>query len=175
LDLTPYAPAALLQVRRVMYHYLLPRWHLGGHLFTANASGALGQLLSPMTYLLARLLLPKALAINAATAARGQQRLLEEFDYLDSILLTQQQQQQTGKKAAAAAAWPDGSNSSSKLPYYLCGPELTAADVSLAALGGHVVGVPASQMGLAWLPSIEQMPKELQASMQVRRERIRGR
>jgi glutathione S-transferase len=148
-----------------MYHSLLPRWKLGGRLFTANASGTLGQLLSPLVYLFSRLLLPKAMAINASTAARGMQRLLEEFDYFDRILLTQQQQQ-LGKKAAGGKG---GSCSrSSKLPYYLCGSELTAADVSLAALGGYVVGVAAADMGLAWSPGIQDMPKELQHFMQVR-------
>ncbi|WIA42269.1 hypothetical protein OEZ86_008285 [Tetradesmus obliquus] len=161
-----------IEVRRVMYHYLLPRWHLAGHLFSANAGSTLGWLLSPLAYLLSRLLLPKVMAINAATAARGMQRLQEEFDFFDSLLLTQQQQQQQGKKAAVAAA-ADGS-SSSKLPYYLCGPQLTAADVSLAGLGGYVVGVPAGQMGLAWSPGIDDMPKELQHFMQSLRKRPTG-
>uniref|UniRef100_A0A383VTZ1 GST N-terminal domain-containing protein n=1 Tax=Tetradesmus obliquus TaxID=3088 RepID=A0A383VTZ1_TETOB len=161
-----------IEVRRVMYHYLLPRWHLAGHLFSANASSTIGWLLSPLTYLLSRLLLPKVMAINAATAARGMQRLQEEFDFFDSVLLTQQQQQQQGKKAAVAAA-ADGS-SSGKLPYYLCGPQLTAADVSVAGLGGYVVGVPAGQMGLAWSPGIEDMPKELGHFMQSLRERPTG-
>ncbi|KAF6264084.1 hypothetical protein COO60DRAFT_1698526 [Scenedesmus sp. NREL 46B-D3] len=166
-----------IEVRRVMYHYLLPHWHLAGHLFSANASGAAERLLSPLTYLLSRLLLPKVLAINAATAARAKQRLLEEFDYLDSLLLAQQQQSKeaAGQGAAAGADANDASSSSSSsLPYYICGPELTAADVSLAALGGYVVGVPASRMGLHWSPGMEHMPQELQRFMQTLRDRPTG-
>eukprot|EP00882_Tetradesmus_deserticola_P028730 GHRQ01032012.1.p1 GENE.GHRQ01032012.1~~GHRQ01032012.1.p1 ORF type:complete len:191 (+),score=90.48 GHRQ01032012.1:433-1005(+) len=169
-------PAALVQVRRVMYQYLLPHWHLAGRLFRANASGRLEQLLSPLWYLLSWLLLPQVMNINAATAARGKQRLVAEFDYVDSLLLTQQQQQKEAKEAAGqgVAAGADASTSNSSLPYYTCGAELSAADVSLAALGGYVVGVPASQMGLAWCPRIEDMPQEMQQFMQALRDRPTG-
>jgi hypothetical protein len=163
------AAVAVVQVRRVMYHYLLPRWSLAGHLFTANASGPFEWLLSPLTYFASRLLLPKAMAINAATAARGKQRLLEEFDFFDRLLLTQQQKSEAAGKGKPAAAGDnkDSSSSGGKLPYYLCGAELTAADVSLAALAGYVVGVPASEMGLAWSPGLQQMPAELGQFVQV--------
>jgi hypothetical protein len=169
-----YGCRFLVQVRRVMYHYLLPCWSLAGHLFTANASGALERLLSPLTYFASRLLLPKAMAINAATAARGKQRLLEEFDFFDHLLLTQQQQSEAagkGEGGSVAAGDTKNSNSSggssSKLPFYLCGADVTAADVSLAALAGYVVGISARDMGLAWSPKIEQMPADLRQFMQV--------
>jgi hypothetical protein len=76
------------------------------------------KLLGRITYYLCRLLLPRLLKINADTAAKGKQRLLAEFDFLDSLLQQQAQQQQQQSDVA------DGPP---RLPYYLCGTKLSMA------------------------------------------------
>lgn len=105
-----------------------------------------------------RLLLPIFLKIDASTAARGQQRLLEEFDFFDQQLLKQQQQQ--GRAAPTSATV---STEPQKLPYYLCGGSLSAADVSLACLGGYIVGAPYQQ----YVPAVKELPKELEMFIEV--------
>lgn len=124
------------QVRRVAYHNLLPVPAAGGGLFINNSSSKLA---GHIMYWLSRLLLPRLLGVNAHTAARGEQRLLQEFDYLDSLLLQQQQkhgqQQQQGARegvraTAAAGEAPAGAGAggdAGSLPYYLLGPHMTVA------------------------------------------------
>lgn len=128
-------------------------------MFVRNSSG-LERLFSPLVYLASRLLLPVAMNINAKTAERGKEQLLAEFDFFDQLLLSQEKHQQQ-KPAAASAGDGDA------LPFYLCGPQLSAADVSLAALAGYIVDVPTRQMGLPWLPRIQDMPKDQGHFMQV--------
>ena len=114
-------------MRRLAYYHLLPLPSAGGTLFINNSGGKTW--LARIVYYLCRLLLPRLLVINAATAARGQQRLLAEFDYLDSLL----QQQQQGAKAAAATAAAAGSDAVEgtpeppRLPYYLFGSTMSIA------------------------------------------------
>jgi hypothetical protein len=86
-------------------------------------------------YFLCRLLLPRALAINDATAARGGQRLRAEFDFFDAVLLEQQAN-------AAQAAQQDGNKDAPAggcLPYYLTGSKLSAAGELLAAVPASLV------------------------------------
>jgi hypothetical protein len=99
-----------------MYFHILPLSSVGAPMFMHNSRS---KLLGRVVYYLCRLLLPWLLKINAATAAKGKQRLLAEFDYLDSLLLQQARQQQQQQSNVA-----DGP---SRLPYYLCGPELSMA------------------------------------------------
>lgn len=101
-------------------------------------------------------MLPKLLKINSSTSARAQQRLLAEFDFFDQILLQQQQQ---SPATPAEADLP-----TSQLPYYLCGNSLSAADISLAVLGGYVVGASYNQH---WHPAVDDLPEELQKFIQV--------
>lgn len=140
----PHCLSACAQSRRLAYFHLLPRTKLAGALFSRNSrSGVLAWL----SYLASRLLLPRLLAINASTAARSRARLLAEWDHFDGLLAARQQEQR-----------------------YLCGPQLSAADVALAALGGVVVGVPPelAPPGV-WTPGLEQLPPELRTLVQVRR------
>jgi hypothetical protein len=119
----------------VAYHNLLPLPEAGGGLFTHNSSS---KLVGHIMYWLSRLLLPRLLCVNAHTAARGEQRLLQEFDYLDDLLLKQQQkhgqsqQQQQGlhaggKAVAGADKAPAGADGGGSQSYYLLGPEMSAA------------------------------------------------
>jgi hypothetical protein len=107
---------------------LLPLPAVGGLLF-ANNSGGSGRLAGWVMYYVCRLLLPVALKINAATAARGKQKLLAEFDYLDGLLQQQQQQQQqqSGGVSTIGAA---GGGRPNKLPFYLTGSDLSVAGAS---------------------------------------------
>jgi hypothetical protein len=97
-----------------MYFHLLPTASVGAPMFVHNSSS---KLLGHITYYLCRLLLPRLLKINADTAAKGKQRLLAEFDFLDSLLQQQAQQQQQ----------PDMADGPPRLPYYLCGTKLSTA------------------------------------------------
>jgi hypothetical protein len=97
-------------------------------MFMNNSGGR--TLLARIVYYLCRLLLPRLLVVNAATAARGQQRLLAEIDYLDSLLLQQQQQQGAKAAAATGAAGSDaveGTPELPRLPYYLLGSTMSIA------------------------------------------------
>lgn len=111
-------------------------------------------------------MLPRLLKINESTSAKGQQKLLQEFDYFDQILLNHQQQSSTqtlNANPATAGVVDNLVLSSQQLPYYLCGDHLSAADISLACLGGYTVKAPYTH----WEPAVKELPAELQASIKV--------
>lgn len=114
-----------LQTRRLAYYHLLPLPAVGGALFTNN-SGSSSKLAARIVYYVSRLLLPLLLKINAATAARGKEKLLAEFDYLDGLLQEQQQQQQSGRVATGVA----GGDTSNRLPFFLTGSNMSIAGAS---------------------------------------------
>jgi hypothetical protein len=98
-------------------------------MFIKNSGGR--TLLARIVYYLCRLLLPRLLVINAATAARGKQRLLAEFDYLDGLLQQQQQGASAVDAAVAIGAEAAEENSTApeppRLPYYLFGSTMSIA------------------------------------------------
>eukprot|EP00878_Enallax_costatus_P015977 GHUV01016753.1.p1 GENE.GHUV01016753.1~~GHUV01016753.1.p1 ORF type:complete len:339 (+),score=59.21 GHUV01016753.1:160-1176(+) len=148
-----------VEVRRVMYFYLLPRMGLGGQLFVRNSAGKERWLAWPL-YFISRLLLPVLLKINKSTTTRGQQKLLAEFDYIDQILLKRQQQsngQTVTSNTATGVGKHESAQCSQLLPYFLCGKQLSAADISLACLGGYIVGATYQQ----WSPEVDNLPDEL--------------
>jgi hypothetical protein len=106
--------------------------------------GLLGRLIGTLAWWAARVALPRLMDVNAATAARGTRRLLEEFDFFDALISARE------AEAAAEAKGGDGGGGGegpAKLPFYLCGPSLSAADVSLAVLATPVVRLPPSARG----------------------------
>eukprot|EP00879_Flechtneria_rotunda_P012715 GHRR01013278.1.p1 GENE.GHRR01013278.1~~GHRR01013278.1.p1 ORF type:complete len:356 (+),score=131.93 GHRR01013278.1:658-1725(+) len=192
-----------VEVRRVVYYYMLPSTWLCFTLFHRNSSG-MQRLLSWPIYLACRLLLPKVLKITDRTAARGRQKLLEEFDHFDQLLwqrqqqyLAKQQQQQadmataTQQSASLRVTQPTSSSGSTStgttsntnssasndktLPYYLCGDHITAADISLATLAGYIIGVPSGQLGTLWAPPVTDLPPDLRSFVQGLAERPTGR
>ena len=138
------------------YFHLLPIPSLAGKVFYNNSSGIQHWLAWPV-YFICSLLLPKALKVNAATANRGQRRLLEEFDFVDQLLLEQ---------AETAGAVEPG-NGSGSLPYYLCGSQLSAADIALACLAAPIVEVAPQYLGGRWLPNTKDLPSPLQSFLKV--------
>lgn len=144
-----------VQTRRLAYHHLLPD-AAGAALFTNNRTGS--WLASRIIYYISRLLLPKLLRVNAATAARGKERLLAEFDYLDSLLVQQQKQQQQGGSSAGdttTTTAAQGGSSPSKLPFYLLGKEMSIAGVLCAVCGAHMRVFGLCVLGLAvWLVGV---------------------
>lgn len=106
------------------------------------------------------------LKINKVTAAKGQQKLLQEFDYFDQILLNRQQQssaQNLSPSTATNAEVDSYERPSQQLPYYLCGDHLSAADISLASLGGYIVEASYE----VWQPALDDLPDELKSLIKV--------
>eukprot|EP00775_Hariotina_reticulata_P005106 gene5106-5346_t len=153
-----------VEARRVVYFYLLPKASLAGKMFSNNSTGMQHWLAWPI-YFICSVLLPKALKVNAATASRGQSKLLEEFDFLDQLLL----------KQAKAAGSVELGNGTTSLPYYLCGTKLSAADIALACLAAPVVAVDPKDLGGRWLPDVKDLPPPLQSLMKNLSQRPTGR
>lgn len=130
-----------VQTRRLAYFYLLPLPSAGGALFINNSNN--NKPLTWLVYYMCRLLLPRLLRINASTAARGRQKLLAEFDYLDGLIIQQQQQQAgAGQACDTASATADGGSGAPRLPFYLTGSKMTVAGEAVCLVNSMTQMVP---------------------------------
>lgn len=153
------------QARRIIYFHILPLAGVGGAMFANNSGGGvLARAAAWPTYFACRLALPRFLKIDATTAARGGAHLEKEFDFFDALisdrsLISDRGDVKEGRPAA-----------------YLCGPSLSAADVSLATLAGPLLGMDAAHAGgRYWTPPLEQLPGPLRAIAERLRARPTGR
>lgn len=161
-----------IETRRLAYFYLLPLPSAGGALFINNSNN--NKPLTWLVYYMCRLLLPRLLRINASTAARGRQKLLAEFDYLDGLIIQQQQQQAgAGQACDTASATADGGSGAPRLPFYLTGSKMTVADIQLACLAAPLMGIP-NELCSTWLPPLDTMPQDLRHFIQGLQQRPTG-
>ncbi|KAI8468491.1 MAG: hypothetical protein J3K34DRAFT_522876 [Monoraphidium minutum] len=153
-----------LEARRIIYYHLLPCTALAGRMFYENTrgGGALARALAWPVYFLCRAALPRLLKIDARAAARGRELLLAEFEFFGA-LLERREREAAAAGAGAAGAGAAAAGAAAALPYYLCGPQLSAADVSLATLAGHLLALPpAHACGRYWVPANGDMPPAMQ-------------
>ena len=152
-----------VEARRLAYFHGLPAPAFGGQLFVRNASGgAARRTAARLWYVLSRLLLPRLLRINAATAAAGRARLMGELDYLDGLLLAG-----GGGGGGGSGSGSGGSNNgtTAQRRYLLGTAAPTAADVAAAALAGVLLPAspPLAAAAGVWTPPAEDLPPELRA------------
>ncbi|KAF9145632.1 hypothetical protein BGX30_007756 [Mortierella sp. GBA39] len=125
-------------VRRVMYYEILlhsPRSvarSLGQHDNAGKLQSWIWSLFLPIFVWM----LCKAMHINETSASRSRDVLKREFEHLSRVL----------------ESGPPG-------PAYLVGNQFTAADLTLASLGGLAVGVTNEDGYGAWVPSIQDMAR----------------
>eukprot|EP00775_Hariotina_reticulata_P005107 gene5107-5347_t len=146
-----------VEVRRLAYFYLLPIPSVMGRMFYHTSSGLQHWLAWPIYYM-SRLMVPRLLNVNAATAARGEVKLRHEFDYIDQLL---QQQAQAAEGSCNRASEGPG-----KLHYYLCGSHLSAADIALACLAAPMVNMSNKLRRRGWSPDVADLPPQLLALQQ---------
>jgi glutathione S-transferase len=122
--------------RRVAYYYLLPERALLEELAHRNVGPVQARAwiaIAPMV----RKFISQGLQVHPDKAARSRERVLAEFEQISARLA-------------------DGRP-------YLCGDRFSAADLSFAALGSVALLVQPHEGYGAWLPSLEQSPREYRA------------
>jgi hypothetical protein len=175
---TPTPEAALLErrfsgvlgveARRLVYYHLLPRLDIGVRLFVRNVPSSAPwwqrNIAAPLWALAGAAALPKLLNVNRATAIeRGLPLLEQELDALDAMVDAR------GCLAEEKKAGED--EEEDRIAAFLCGAgkEPSAADISLAALGGIIAGdlSPPGAYG-AVLPALEEFPQGYQDLLRTR-------
>jgi len=153
-----------VESRRLIYYHLLPRPDLGVRLFVRNVPPGPGLMrawsrfvAAPLWAGASSLLLPRLLNVNRASVVDKGLPLLEaELDALDAMVVAR-------GCLAGGGGGKDGEED--RVGAFLCGGGKndgpSAADISLAALGGIVAGDLGEGAYGAQLPALEELPAAL--------------
>ncbi|KAF9122923.1 hypothetical protein BGW39_009400 [Mortierella sp. 14UC] len=140
-------------VRRLVYYEVLVKSpsSVGRSLGQHNNAGKLQAWIWSLFFPIIAYLLCKIMHVNEVSASRSKDILKREFEHISRVL----------------ESGPPG-------PAYLVGNQFTAADLTLASLGGLVVGVTEEEGYGAWVPSLSAFRPEGRAFFEELRQTTAG-